>query len=708
MGQWLSWFFGRQDKTNTNNDEKCIKSKPTYVTDDGNSTSKSGEQIQQTEYRITVTTMDRKGAGTNANVMCVLHNDQGQSTGTIVLNAFLKNDFERGNTDEYQINSTPLEKIDTIEIWRDDTALSTNEWFLEVIKVYSKASDTTYVFPFLRWIKEHYRYKIRHLDTSLPQDDPNKEQRRMELNDKKEAYQMEVKVPGLQIQAKEIPDDEHFSFDYKFDILAQAAGLTVTGKIVEVTSGRWEDLDDLSNIYLPTVFTKPSPLANKTWDTDEHFGFQRIGRIHNTLISLCTEIPNKLAVTDEMLQPFLEGQTVQDVISQKNLFFVDLELQDGIPTKPGFTVCAPIALFYHNKQSKLVPIAIQLKQQPADDNPVFLPSDPPYTWLFAKMWYNNADTCYHQSVAHLGFTHLIMEGCVLVTHRNLSHSHPIFKLLAPHFIYLLAINGLALETLINPGGSIDKVMASGIDGVFELISRKLAVWRLDEDGTLPVHLEKRGVLDPSVLCGYHYRDDALPLYYAIKHYVTKYVRLYYVSPETYAADHEIQAWAQELVKPRTEGGCGILGVPGDGSINGEPDLVTILTSIIFTVSVSHAAANFAQYDVYGFPPNYPMTLEGTPPVDKTPLTEAAIIDALPDKNATFDALTLVKILSGMGTNKLGDFEVKYVYDPKAEEVVNEFRQELEEISKRVETAEKSREFSYPWLNPDNIPNSISI
>ncbi|XP_069128874.1 polyunsaturated fatty acid 5-lipoxygenase-like [Argopecten irradians] len=663
----------------------------------------------QCQYKVSVTTMDRKGAGTDSDIMCVLHNDSGQSSGQFVLGKGLKADFEKGQTDDFEISATFLEQVDMIEIWRENDKSPLDEWFLEVIKVHCKESNRTYVFPFLRWIKENYHYKIHHLDTSLPQYDSHVDQRRMELDDKKMTYQMEVKVPGLPVQATEIPEDEKFSFSYQFDLVRLTTELVIKSKLITKTTGRWESLDDILNIYIEEVFTKPTPLKNGNWDTDEHFGFQRLGRLNNSVITLCTEIPSKLAVTDEMLEPFLAGNTVQDAIAQKNLFYVDMEILDGIPTRPGYKVCAPIALFYYNSdEASLVPIAIQLNQQPADDNPVFLPSDPPYTWMMAKMWYNNSDTCYHQAITHLGFTHLVMEGCVLATHRNLSHSHPIFKLLAPHFLYLVAINGFALTTLINPGGIIDDVMAPGIDGVFEVIRRKLAVWRMDVDGTLPVELEKRGVRDENVLIGYHFRDDAILLWEAIKNYVTKYVQLYYDNPETYTKDHEIQAWAQELVKSREDGGCGILGVPGDGSITNESDLVSILTSIIFTVSVGHAAANFAQYDEYGFPPNYPMTMEGVPPIDKTPLTEESVLKALPDKEASLGAMSITKILSGMGTNKLGDFEVRYVYDPKADGVVEEFRKELEELSNRVESLERFRKVSYPWLNPEIVPNSISI
>ena len=58
------------------------------------------------------------------------------------------------------------------------------------------------------------------------------------------------------------------------------------------------------------------------------------------------------------------------------------------------------------------------------------------------------------------------------------------------------------------------------------------------------------------------------------------------------------------------------GVPGNGQLTSNEQLITILTTIIYTCSVSHASTNFPQYEEYGFPPNYPGLLRGQPPTTK--------------------------------------------------------------------------------------------
>ncbi|OWF44209.1 arachidonate 5-lipoxygenase-like [Mizuhopecten yessoensis] len=655
-------------------------------------------------YDISVKTGDKKNAGTDANVEICLHCDDGNKTDTYNLDKFFRNDFERGQIDSFTVTGCRLNKVNYIELWRDTGGIL-DDWYVDVIEVV--CSKQIFVFPFFRWIKPNYHYKVRHLDTSLPADDPFKEQREMELKDARKQYELTVKAPGLPPQVKNLPEDEQFSFDYMWDIGKRKAQAILTSKIIKLTSDNWRDLDDLKNVYTKEVFVIPDSVAN--WTEDEYFGNQRIAKINNCVIELCTAVPKKMGVTDDMVKQSLEGLTLASAIQAKRLFLVDYEILDGLPCgREDKVVCAPIALFFLNGKQKLMPIAIQLFQKPGKDNPVFLPTDPEYTWLTAKLWFNHADSSYHQSFTHLGGTHLKMEGVAVLTHRNLSPSHPVFKLLAPHFLYLLALNTRALANLVCPGGWADRAMSSGIKGMFEIIRRKNLQWRLDVDGSLPKDLERRGLLGDNVLPGYYFRDDALPVYNAIFNFVVKYVKLYYDTTAKLVGDTEIQDWAAETVLSKEKGGLGMRGVPGNGTITTIDQLATILTSHIYTCSVAHAASNFPQYDQYGFPPAYPASMRGEPPTDKKALTETAVLVALPDKATTLDMMVVTYILSERTTNCLGNFEVQYVYDPPAVAIIDEFKNELKVISRQIREKNKTRDPPYPWLDPEEIPNAISI
>ncbi|KAH3789381.1 hypothetical protein DPMN_167559 [Dreissena polymorpha] len=114
---------------------------------------------------------------------------------------------------------------------------------------------------------------------------------------------------------------------------------------------------------------------------------------------------------------------MRSALSNKRLFVIYHSILDKFKKGEkgnGSVVCSSIALFYRRNDDTIVPIAIQLFHDNADDNPVFFPSDSKYTSILAKMWINNADACVHQSISNLGYTHNVMEGFSVSVYRHLS------------------------------------------------------------------------------------------------------------------------------------------------------------------------------------------------------------------------------------------------------------------------------------------------
>lgn len=64
------------------------------------------------------------------------------------------------------------------------------------------------------------------------------------------------------------------------------------------------------------------------------------------ILSLTPRFP----VTDELLKPFLEGSTIQDLINKKRLFICDLALLDGVAKREGFVVSSVYFIFLFSSE----------------------------------------------------------------------------------------------------------------------------------------------------------------------------------------------------------------------------------------------------------------------------------------------------------------------------------------------------------------------
>ncbi|XP_062581620.1 allene oxide synthase-lipoxygenase protein-like [Saccostrea cucullata] len=221
------------------------------------------------------------------------------------------------------------------------------------------------------------------------------------------------------------------------------------------------------------------------------------------------------------------------------------------------------------------------------------------------------------------------------------------------------------------------------------------------------------------LPGYFFKEDALKIHGAIRDYVSDYIKRYYVNNDALKSDKEMLAFREQLITPRSldgNGGCGMQGVPDFDSIE---NLSATLTSFIFICSVEHSATNFPQYDQYGFAPNYAAKLNGFPE-EQSGSNE--LNAALPTRREFFSTVKIMKVLTTVLTNNLGHYEKEYMQamDAEGRAAVEKFQKALQKISKdidkrneliRQENAKPDcqvQDYTYTWLHPDKVLNSISI
>jgi arachidonate 15-lipoxygenase len=524
----------------------------------------------------------------------------------------------------------------------------------------------------------------------------------------------------------------------------------VADKSEEHASMNWSTrLSDYNKMFhadgipLPDIHTNFQPkVDNEGWFEDSFYANLRTAGFNPMVIQGVSTVPSTFAgMTDVQYQTAVGAgfgtDTLPDAAADGRLYCCDYSILSDLIVDPATNAggtypsnCqkhtyTPQALFVlpptasDTDPASLQPVAIRIK----DNGPLFYPNDPSDTfegkaWTQAKYAVNSADGNHHELFSHLGWTHLVIEPFVICTQRNLSVNHQLYKLLTPHFEGTIFINNQAAAKLIAPGGQVDEILASTIERDEQLTVKGRTInasgyFRFNQQ-FVRKELAARNVMSKKLL--FPYRDDALRVSDAIQDWVNDYVDVYYESDNDVQSDVQLQNWAKEIISTDEQGGqIQDFGdfVDSEKVISTKAYLKDALSLIIFTSSAQHAAVNFAQSKLMLYVPAYPGGLYTQAP-DTIPSTvntyspDGVTPGLLTPDSVTKVQLDLLALLGGVYYTQLGQYDSAQFKDNKVIEALGRFQRNLEGIGVQIKKDNESRPLPYPYMIPDQIPQSINI
>jgi len=672
-------------------------------------------------YDITIRTGTRAGAGTDATISVTVLGSEG-SSGPHKLDKRFVNDFESGSERTYTVKAPDLGQLLALRFHSAGSAVGYGgHWMMDWAVV--TRGDRTWRFPKYSWLKMNGEITALEGTAMLPEEAKaigEYDLRRAQIQRRRERYvwrENDGSLPGSLAISKEqpIPIDETYrdikQGSYQVVFADTMAKMSLTTNVIKRA---WTKVDDINELF--RSFRTPEVAGR--WRDDLEFGRAAVQGVSPVHIQLVTDLPEGMNVTADHVYGNLEpGLELADALAAKRVFLIDFSELDGIPmfkqevdgeVEHRFAPSARCLLFRQG-DGQIRPIAIQLGRDP-ETCPIFTPKDDPNDWTLAKMYVRCAEGNVHQMLSHAVLTHFVMEPFVMVTMRNLAESHPVFKILKRHFRYTLAINEGARESLLAEGGVFDLFMATGgpDKGHLQLAVKGYSTWNLT-DNMLPRTLKQRGVDDPEVLPYYPYRDDALPIWYAIDEMVHDLLKLAYADDAALVGDEEMQDWWNELKTRGLRGGS----LPFD-RLEHIPDLCLLLTTVIFTVSVQHCAVNYLQYEHYAFVPNAPLCMRKAPPRTKGDLNEQDVVDAMPNRKQSSWQVAIGRALASFGRDEEylldddGQWAEDYHDDDAAQAIIDRFQVRMSAQQARVDEANEKRPVPYTLLEPKRIPTSITI
>ncbi|XP_063058005.1 hydroperoxide isomerase ALOXE3-like [Engraulis encrasicolus] len=668
------------------------------------------------EYTVAVTTGSMIHAGTIGRAYITLIGAKGESEKTLLHNL---GNFTTGTTGTFTV-STPssLGPLLLVKLEKHQYLMVDDEWFCSKVQVSTPEGELVH-FPCYTWLSSGEEIQIRH---GRVQHVFNEEEailinhRERQLATRKLNYQWRPFMEGLPDvinadEALDLPEEIRFSVTKSAEIFytqTQILGILGLKGLTDDTS-QWKSFEDIKQAF--SHHTTPiSEYIAEHWKEDEFFGYQILNGYNPMAIQRLNGLPSKFAVTDAMVKPFLEsGSSLSTEMQKGNIFLLDYRRIAGLPTpvihgKQQY-IAAPLCLLYKNPQDKLLPIAIQLNQEPGPDNPVFLPSDSEHDWLLAKMYLRNADFHEHEVNSHYLRTHGLSEVFIISTLRNLPTPHPLYKLLMPHTRYTLHINTTGRDKLFGPEGIYTKATNLGGQGKFDLLKR----WFSEVTYSslcLPEDISDRGLKS---IPNFYYRDDGLKLWHILSRYVCSMVEHYYPSDQDVQQDSELQIWIKDIFIHGFQGQTRT-GIP-DRFCTVE-EVIRFVTMVIFNMSAQHSAVNTGQFDYGGWLPNSPNSMQKPPPTTKGNSTEQTLLDTLPDISTSANGAVFRWLLSTNAVDfiPLGCFPDEHFCEDAPLRIIETLQADLAKLTRQIAERNSSNALPVPYfyLCPTKMENSASI
>ncbi|KAM5180869.1 hydroperoxide isomerase ALOXE3-like [Mantella aurantiaca] len=666
-------------------------------------------------YKLKVATGTDLAAGTCNNVFIVLVGVHGESEKQQLSHNWCN--FMHGAETEFNIAvNEDLGELLVIRLSMEKYLnFPLDPWYCRYVTV-TCPKGQLYQFPLHQWIIQSVEIPEGKGVVITKDTHPTVlQQRKLELEMNRQTYKWKVYAEGaphcidvLCDNPLFLPPNDQFSFQKvaSFGFTLAATGLEAMLDGYTCNTDSWPVLEDIKLVSSLRTSIK-ADIVSKIWKEDSFFGSQHLNGINPMLIKKCVKVPENFPVTNNMVAPFLGSTNLQKELQDGHIFLVDYKVLQDVPAntingKQQY-IAAPMCLLWKNPKDELVPIAIQLSQTPGVNVPIFLPNDLDYDWLLAKIWVRSADFQVHEVDYHLLRTHLFTEVFSIATTRHLPMGHPIYKLIRPHLRYTLEINAFARTQLIGTNGTFDQAIVTGNGGVPVLLKNSMAEVTYSSL-CLPDDIKSRGM---ECIPNYLYRDDGLKIWEAVESFVSGIINYYYTSDKMVREDSELQAWVAEIF---TEGFLqnNSSGVPS--SLETKPALIKYLTMVIFTCSAQHAAVNSGQYDFYSWMPNGPTTMQSPPPTTKGFTTLKTIINILPDVKSTTLGISAVWVLSSepMDRRRFGQYPDERFTEKSPQQFIKKFQNKLSEISKGINKRNKTMSLPYPYLDPNEIENSVSI